>query len=106
MLKRLLNRLAIPPTYLGHSYTLEAVSIVLQKEAALTALTKELYPEVAQKFGVSAHSVERALRTAVDQCWTNGGRELLEDIAGRRLKLKPTVGEFIAILADYMDNSS
>ena len=47
----------------------------------LRLITKRLYQETASKFGVSAASVERNLRTVIHCCWRQCDRVFLEEIA-------------------------
>lgn len=41
-------------------------------------------------------------RIAVDYCWINGDRDILNEAAGRKLKGKPSVGEFLDYLGAYL----
>lgn len=101
MMKNLLYRLGIPATYLGHRYVLSGVSLALVNEDVLSTITTILYPTIAAQFCVTPVSVDRALRTAITECWERGNRPLLDEVAGRKLRDKPTAGDFIAILTEY-----
>ncbi len=54
-----------PTHMLGYTYLLKTVEIAAGDESKMFALTKELYPEVGRYFGVTADSVERAIRTLI-----------------------------------------
>lgn len=67
-------------------------------------VTTRLYPQVAEHFGVTATSVERTIRYAISCCWEKGNRRLLNTIAGRELYERPYTREFVAMVADFVDD--
>ena len=95
----LIRALGIHGTYRGYHYLALAISLILQDEANLLQVTKNLYPKIAEAFHTTPKCVERNLRTVVSVCWERGNRELLQEIAGYQLQFKPTTGEFIDMLA-------
>ena len=105
MTRRILNRLGINASVFGYVYIDYAVGLVKQDRELLNHVTSKLYPAVASHFGVSPTSVERTIRYAISNCWEKGNRQLLNDIAGRELTERPYTREFIAMLADYMEDS-
>lgn len=71
----------------------------------INAVTKVLYPEVAQRFGTTASRVERAIRHAIEVAWDRGDIETLQKYFGYTVsnsKGKPTNSEFIAMIADRL----
>ena len=71
----------------------------------INAVTKVLYPEVAQKFGTTASRVERAIRHAIEVAWDRGDLDTLQKYFGFTVsnsKGKPTNSEFIAMIADRL----
>ena len=69
------------------------------------AITKELYPELADKFDTTVSRVERAIRHAIEVSWNRGDWDLMDDIFGHSVdvdKAKPTNSEFIVTLADKL----
>lgn len=76
--KFILN-LGISPDLLGYGYIVEAVNTV--KEMRLTNKVgnfTELYADIADKFNVSASSVERAMRHAIEKAFIRKGPQLKE----------------------------
>lgn len=68
-------------------------------------ITKELYPNIANKFETTASKVERAIRHAIEVAWNRGRIENINSLFGIKVygsHEKPTNGEFIALLADKM----
>ena len=68
-------------------------------------ITKKLYPSIGEKYQTSASKVERAIRHAIEVAWNRGRIDSLNNILGVRAyvgAVKPTNGEFIALVADKM----
>lgn len=68
-LSEALIRLGIDPKLRGFPYLVEAIT--LAQKGPDQAITKEIYPTVAKRFGVSAHQVERDIRTLIHGAWQN-----------------------------------
>lgn len=64
-IKDFLIYLGIKPNLLGFNYITYAVSRCLEDNSLLHSITKRLYPEIADYFGVSECAVERGIRTAI-----------------------------------------
>ena len=97
-----LRTLGIGRTYKGYYYTAHAVWMVMADATMLLYISKDLYPEIAKKHHTSVNCVERNIRTVVSRCWESEYIEALESMAGVRLYRKPTSGEFIDILSNYL----
>ena len=68
-------------------------------------ITKELYPEVANKYKTTSSRVERAIRHAIEVSWNRGDYEYMEELFGHSVdydRAKPTNSEFIATVADKL----
>ena len=66
-------------------------------------ITKELYPELAQKFDTTVSRVERAIRHAIEISWTRGDIKVMEEIFGNSVdfdRSRPTNAEFLTAIAD------
>ncbi len=94
----LLHQLGITANYTGFFYTALAVSLAVQQPERLRLVTKQLYPEVAQRYGTTISLVERNIRTVTQIAWT-ANRPLLESLANHSLPARPTAAQFISILA-------
>jgi len=69
----------------------------------INAVTKVLYPAVANRFGTTPSRVERAIRHAIEVAWDRGDIETLQKYFGytvSNIKGKPTNSEFVAMIAD------
>ena len=98
----IVRKLGIHSIYCGYFYLIYAIDLAAQNSNYLQAITKWLYPEVASRFNTSCSRVERGIRTVVNFCWQEGNRTFLNEMAGYPLSRKPTSGEFIAILTEYL----
>lgn len=71
----------------------------------LGAVTKELYPAIAEKNNTTPSRVERAIRHAIEVAWNRGKIETIDRLFGYTVennKGKPTNSEFIAIISDKL----
>ena len=99
--RRLLLKLGATPRYIGFDYVIHAIILSLENSQYLLSVTKELYPDVARKYHTTIYSVERDIRTVITIIWKRNPH-LLSQIAGYPLTKKPAVGEFIAIMREYL----
>lgn len=100
--ERVLRGLHITGKLVGLKYLVYAVSATVRDPDSTRYITKELYPEIAKHFGVTAAAAERAMRTAIQASWDRGGRETLDKMAGFHLTERPTNSEFLDIVAAYI----
>ena len=100
----LLTRLGVPERE-GRAFLKKAILCVWQDGRLLRALTKHLYPMVAESFGVDAKKVERDMRRTIEYAWKNGAIDEQYTIFGGTIDAQrgnPTCGEMIAQLADIL----
>lgn len=96
-----LRELGVVGTLRGRRRLIEAVRLALEDENRLLGIIKEIYMPAAEACGVSWKSLERCIRTIIDRLWQMN-RPGLDRVAGYQLFAKPTVSEFIAMLAEYI----
>ena len=89
-------------TMRGFAGIIWGVSLALEEPELLYAVTKGLYPAIGEAVGMNAQAILRDMRGVVTWCWETGDRNKLNEVAGRKLLYKPSVGEFIDMLAGYM----
>lgn len=102
---RILHLLGIPSHIKGYQYIREGISILYERPEVIGGITKELYPDIANKFDTTVSRVERAIRHAIEVSWNRGDWDLMEDIFGHSVdidKAKPTNSEFIVTVADKL----
>lgn len=101
----ILHEIGVPAHIKGYIYLREAIQMVIDNLELLGAVTKELYPSIANKYNTTASRVERAIRHAIEVAWTRGKVETIDNIFGYTIdnhKGKPTNSEFIAMVADKL----
>ncbi|MBQ3847666.1 MAG: sporulation initiation factor Spo0A C-terminal domain-containing protein [Clostridia bacterium] len=64
-----LTDIGVPRHYSGHVYFTYALFLVKENPDSLHHVTKEVYPVVADKFGISPLNVERNMRNALEAAW-------------------------------------
>lgn len=95
----------IPAHIKGYHFLREAIKLAISKPEIINSITKQLYPNIAEKFNTSASKVERAIRHAIEVAWNRGKIENINSVFGIKIynpNEKPTNGEFIALVADKM----
>ena len=101
----ILHELGVPSHIKGYQYIRESIMIVYDRPDIVGGITKELYPEVADKYDTTVSRVERAIRHAIEVSWNRGSWDLMEEIFGHSIdidKAKPTNSEFIVTIADKL----
>lgn len=102
---KILHELGIPSHIKGYQYIREGISIIYTKPSKIGGITKEIYPEIAEKYNTTDSRVERAIRHAIEISWNRGNWDLMEEIFGHSVdidKAKPTNSEFIVTIADKL----
>lgn len=100
---KIIQEIGVPAHIKGYLYLRESITMVIGNMDFLGAITKELYPSVAEKFNTTPSRVERAIRHAIEVAWNRGKIDTIDKIFGYTVnnnKGKPTNSEFIALIAD------
>src|SRR5690606_34770372 len=102
----LLHQMGVPPSFKGYNYLRDAVLMVLRDPQLVGgALTKRLYPRLAEKYASTPGGVEAAIRNAVVACYERGNREFIHELCGAGRGSRrgcPTNSMVIAKLADHI----
>lgn len=101
----LLGQVSMPPNINGYQYLREAVNLVSVDVSLLRGITNKLYPMLAETFASTPSRVERSIRHAIETTFNKGNMDALFRFFGNTMdpqKGKPTNGEFIAMLAEYV----
>lgn len=110
-LSNLLKRIGIPCNISGFGYIKASVDYLIgckkisEEKFMYVAITKDLYPAIAKRFGTTNTRVERAIRHAVEKAWQRGDIEILNDIFGYSIdaeKGKTTNSEFLFGICEYL----
>lgn len=104
---RILMAFGIRVNLKGYKYLKTAIVMTIMNEHITSAITRELYPQIARRFSTTDTSVERDMRHAIETAWTNApikhkkayfGNQYLKENADR----KPTNSLFINTIAEKL----
>ena len=101
----MIHEIGIPAHIKGYHYLRDSIMMSVEKPEIINAVTKQLYPAVAERYATSASRVERAIRHAIEVACLRGNEEILYGLFGytvNNAKGKPTNSEFIAMIADKL----
>mgnify|MGYP000978302552 CR=1 FL=1 len=102
---KMIQQMGVPAHVKGYQYLRDAIIYVINDASLLGAVTKELYPMIAQKYNTTPSRVERAIRHAIELAWDRGNIEFMNKFFGYTINVdrgKPTNSEFIAMVADKL----
>lgn len=101
----IIHQMGVPAHIKGYQYLRDAILLVIGEINLLGAVTKELYPMIAQKYNTTPSRVERAIRHAIELAWDRGNVDMMTKFFGYTINVergKPTNSEFIAMIADKL----
>lgn len=105
MIINALHEIGVPANLKGYLYLQEALSIATMDRTTIFNMTNAIYTPVAAQFDTTASRVRRSIRLAIEVAWDRGDLDTLQRFFGYTVsntKGKPTNGEFIALLAEYL----
>ncbi|MCQ2507400.1 MAG: sporulation initiation factor Spo0A C-terminal domain-containing protein [Dorea sp.] len=96
-----LRKLGITENLDGFEYLKEAIFMAVKDPSILNQVTKELYPELAMKFGKTPDSVEHSMRYAIDKGWKTSNVDYIYEIFCFTVQTfaKPSIKYFIKNIA-------
>jgi len=80
---------------------MDALMLYLRSDKTFPMLTKDIYPTIAKKYGMSTSSVERNIRRAVgkmQQQKSDTYNEIFSYVTAQHI----TNGEFLSVMSDYI----
>ena len=105
LVTNVIHEVGVPAHIKGYQYLREAIMMVINDIDVINQITKQLYPDIAQRYHTTPSRVERAIRHAIEVAWGRGDGQAVENIFGYTVsaaKGKPTNSEFIAMIADKL----
>ena len=95
----------VQPEITGFEYLRTGIRLCLEDDSLKNNITKKLYPKVAEIYNASPEIVERAMRTAVENCYNCGGLLEVNEQCGLVVynnDFKWTNGEMITTLVELI----
>jgi two-component system response regulator (stage 0 sporulation protein A) len=100
--------MGVPVNRLGYHYLRYAIEMLIEDPMLTNSLTTVLYPTIAERCNINSQSVERSIRSVIGIAYDENMDEAeWSRVFGRKVKkdvYRPTNGEFIAAVADYLVN--
>lgn len=103
-----LTEIGIPRNYSGHVYFTDALFITRKHPEKIHHITKEIYPEIAEYYGITPDNVERNMRHALEIMWEKENFTLFPGLftySSLKYESRPTNSEFIAAVTELIDFS-
>lgn len=91
----LLRECGAQPHNKGYKYIRSAVVRIAADPEKLTAITKELYPEIAEEFSTTPSRVERDMRYCIQVMWDSGKLD-------EAFQFRPSNTRFLAALVSQL----
>ena len=101
----ILRSVGIPAHIRGYYYLRSAIMLTTVDPQMINAVTKVLYPAIAEEFDALPSCVERAIRHAINVSWSNASPDVISNYFGHTFSSKngkPTNSEFIAMISDKL----
>lgn len=101
----LLESLKMDASLRGYAYIRESIAALSCAPQLLWPISYRLYPYLGKLFSASPSSVERAIRTAVENTWLHGPLPVIQSLFGFSVDAdrgKPTNAEFLSMLAEHI----
>ena len=100
IISALVREFGISVKHDGFNYAAEGAGMIFDQKNAKMSLTKEVYPQIAKKFNVTAGTVEYGIRNAVRQAWEKmQERDTTANMVYNSFEKRPTNSEFLHMIA-------
>ena len=99
----MIHEIGVPAHIKGYQYLRDAIMMAVEDMNMLNSITKILYPTIAKRHQTTPSRVERAIRHAIEVAWSRGKMDTIDRLFGYTVSVgkgKPTISEFIALIAD------
>ncbi len=98
-----LDELGISKKYLGYFLLVELMEILINQSRRVVSFSRDVYPQIANKFGKTVCTIERNIRNLIDKCWNI---EMMEKLNVYYVEdEKPTCREFVYLVKNYVEKS-
>lgn len=101
-----LTKLGMPSNLHGHQYIIEAIKLGFISNENYLHPNMNLYPQLSKIFNVKDYMIEKSIRDAITITWSRGNFDYQSKLFGYtvdRDRGKPTNGEFIAQIVNYIN---
>ncbi len=99
---KMLDELGIQRKYTGYYLLIELMEVLINQGRKIVSFSREVYPQIAGKYGKTACTVERNIRSLIEKVWCI---ELMKKLNVYYVDRKPRCREFIYLIKDYVMKS-
>lgn len=102
----MLKEVGVDPSLKGYRYLLDAILIAFEGPKKLHAITKDLYPTIAERNETKASRVERCIRHSIEKCFNETDPDMRAKYLGNCTSLhsgKVTNSTFIALMVEALN---
>lgn len=100
-IEQTVRHLGITRNYRGYRQLVLAVWLALEDEDRMLNVINFIYKPVGEQLRCDYRTVERNIRTIINRVWNENDKQL-KKLGGDYLQNKPTVSEFIDIIANHV----
>ena len=94
--------LGFTPSHRGYRMLITSIMLALDDITLLDSVTYILYPEVAKRYNTTTDAVERNIRFAIKQAWSNCLAENWTKEFGQYPAKAPSNAYFISMIAEIL----
>ena len=95
-----LDELGISKKYLGYFLLVELMEILINQNSVIVSFSRDVYPQIAEKYGKTVCTIERNIRSLIDKCWDISLMEKLNVYYAENKK--PSCRVFIYLVKNYV----
>lgn len=95
--------IGVDPSVKGYNYLRTAIELAYNKREYLEAITKDLYPSIAEVYATTPQRVERSIRHAIEKAFNSVDNEVIYQYFGNVINPntgKVTNSTFIATIVE------
>ncbi len=95
-----LDNLGIFRKYTGFYLLVEIMQMLINEERRIISFSKEVYPQIAMKYGKTDCTIERNIRNLIHKCWNYDMMTKLNTYYPPNMC--PTCREFVYLVRNYI----
>lgn len=102
----LLHRLGMSSDLDGYRFAHQALVMAMDDLNNIRNLSKNIYPAISKKYGVSEKYVDRMITSAINSSWLKCPIEVQQEIFGNSVSYCPSSKVYLATLTEYLYNDT
>lgn len=95
-----LDNLGISRKYTGFYLMVELMNVLINEDRKISSFSKQIYPQIAEKYGKTTCTIERNIRNLISRCWNISMMEKLGTYVPE--SKRPTCRTFVFLVKNYI----